>query len=123
MDENRRNFSRVQFKSKAFLSFGNAQAEVDLIDISLKGALIVPMTSLVIDKGDSCAFEFNLSETDIVMKINACVVYKRNGHLGLKFDNIDLDSMIHLRRLVELNIGDPDKIQKELFFLVVPNKQ
>jgi hypothetical protein len=122
MDENRRNFSRVKFKSKAFLNYRDSQEEVNLIDISLKGALISPISNLAIQKGEACVFEFHLSESEIIMNINSLVVYKRNSHLGLMFDNIDLDSMIHLRRLVELNIGDPDQIQKELFFLVSPYK-
>ncbi len=100
-----------------FLNFKDLHVESNLIDISLKGALVAPEESFEISKGDNCEFEFHLSETDIVLKVNALVVYQKDNHLGLKFINIDLESMIHLRRLVELNIGDPDKVQKELFFL------
>jgi len=28
-----------------------------------------------------------------------------------------LESLTHLRRLLELNVGDPDKVKQELFFL------
>ena len=122
MDDNRRNFSRVKFNSKAFLNYGESHSQVDLIDISLKGALVSPAFKLDIETGNSCMFELHLSESEIVMNINAVVVYRREDNLGLKFDNIDLESMIHLRRLVELNVGNPDQIQKELFFLVSPQK-
>ena len=118
MDENRRNFSRVRFNAAAFLNAGNWRVQVDLVDISLKGALVCTDSHLEITKDNSCEFEFHLNESEIVMKINAKVVYVRDNNLGLKFDNIDLESMIHLRRLVELNVGNPDQIQKELFFLV-----
>ncbi len=122
MDENRRNFSRVKFNSKAYLNFDNSHEQVDLIDISLKGALVSSKHTLEIDSDNPCTFELHLSDSEIVMNISAVIVYKREENLGLKFDNIDLESMIHLRRLVELNVGNPDQIQKELFFLVSPTK-
>ncbi|MBU2512488.1 PilZ domain-containing protein [bacterium] len=117
MDENRRNFSRVRFNSTVFLNYNGLHIESSLIDISLKGALVAPEELFEISKGDSCELEFHLNETDVILKINTMIVYLKGNNLGLKFINIDLESMIHLRRLVELNIGDPDKIQKELFFL------
>lgn len=122
MDENRRNFSRVKFSSKAYLNYNNSHEQVDLVDISLKGALVSSKHTLDIDSDNPCTFELHLSDSEIVMNISAVIVYKRDDNLGLKFDNIDLESMIHLRRLVELNVGNPDQIQKELFFLVSPTK-
>jgi len=123
MDENRRNFSRVKFNSVAYLKYQEKQQKVELIDISLKGALITAAENdLTIQKGDPCVFEFRLSDSEIVLSINSLVVYIHDSNLGLKFENIELESMIHLRRLVELNVGNPDQIQKELFFLVTPNK-
>lgn len=122
MDENRRNFSRVKFKSTAFIKYKQQSVQVDLLDISLKGALISSDTLIQLDKGEPCLFELRLNDSEIVMTINAHVVYKLNENLGLKFDNIDLESMIHLRRLVELNVGNPDQIQKELFFLAATDK-
>ncbi len=122
MDENRRHFSRVKFNSKAFLNFESTHEQVDLIDISLKGALISSSIELNIETDNPCSFELHLSDSEIIMNISAVVVYKRDDNLGLKFDNIDLESMIHLRRLVELNVGNPDQIQKELFFLVTPTR-
>ncbi len=122
MDENRRNFSRVKFNSKAYLNYNNTHEQVDLVDISLKGALVSLQNPMEIGSDSPCTFELHLSDSEIVMNISAIIVYKRDDNLGLKFDNIDLESMIHLRRLVELNVGNPDQIQKELFFLVSPTK-
>lgn len=120
MQENRRNFSRVQFTSPVFIISGDIRVESSLMDISLKGALVSldQVNGLVV--GDEVELEFHLNDTEIVLNITAKIVYSNDSNLGLKFDNIDLEGMIHLRRLVELNIGDPDQIQKELFFLVSP---
>jgi len=34
--------------------------------------------------------------------------------IGFRWDRIDLDSFAQLKRLVELNLGDPDLLNREL---------
>lgn len=118
MTEERRHFSRVNFQADVFIWFEDNRYQAELMDISLKGALIRFGNKVPIQKGDMCILEFELSQSDIVLKAETILVYSKQDNLGLKFNSIDLESMIHLRRLVELNVGDPDQIQKELFFLV-----
>jgi hypothetical protein len=120
MPEERRHFSRVNFSAKVSVRYEGQYLETELIDISLKGALIRFSGEASIDKGARCFFEFRLDQSEIVLNIDARVVYTQDGQYGLRFENLDLESMIHLRRLIELNIGDPDQIQQELFFLVNP---
>lgn len=96
--------------------------EARLIDISLKGALVSVNANIVIAEKDKCIFEFHLNESEIILNVPSLLVYLKDDNLGLKFENIELESMVHLRRLVELNIGDPDIIQQELFFLVSPQE-
>jgi len=120
MTQDRRHFSRVGFSSNVFVKFEDQLFETELIDISLKGALIRSSEKPNLKKGNACSFELRLDQTDITLKIESLVVYDQEDQIGLRFDNLDLESMIHLRRLVELNVGDPDKIKRELFFLVNP---
>ncbi|MCP4750288.1 MAG: PilZ domain-containing protein [Proteobacteria bacterium] len=122
-EQERRVFSRVDFNAEVFISIGDHRYKAELMDISLKGALVLFENSSIIRKGENCLFELNLDQNSLVLKIEAILMYVQEDHLGLKFNNIDLESMIHLRRLVELNVGDPDRIQKELFFLVNPESQ
>jgi len=118
MVEERRQFSRVDFQSKVVVVFSEEIHEAELIDISLKGALIKSINTIENQQGESCTFELSLQPSDIVLKVDALLVYKKNNQMGLKFSNIDLESMTHLRRLVELNTGNAEIVQKELFFLV-----
>ena len=39
-------------------------------------------------------------------------------YFGLICRNLDIDSATHLRRLVELNLGDPKLLERELSALV-----
>jgi hypothetical protein len=42
------------------------------------------------------------------------VMHVEGRHVGLRCESIDLDSITHLRRLVELNSGDPGLLDREL---------
>ncbi|MBU3914747.1 PilZ domain-containing protein [bacterium] len=122
MQKNRRNFSRIKFDSMVYIRNKDQRIEARLIDISLKGALVSVNANIVIAEKDKCIFEFHLNESEIILNVPSLLVYLKDDNLGLKFENIELESMVHLRRLVELNIGDPDIIQQELFFLVSPQE-
>ena len=41
-------------------------------------------------------------------------VHHNNGYTGLRCDSIDLDSVTHLRRLIELQLGDPALLERDL---------
>jgi hypothetical protein len=47
------------------------------------------------------------------------VVHREGDDAGLRCLSIDLDSVTHLRRLVELNLGDPALLDRELSELIV----
>jgi len=117
-NDERRNFSRVKFQSKCYLTFEDKKIEGLLVDLSLKGALVLNDEKLDVNSGDSCTFNFSLDGAGFELNFNATLVYYKGDQLGVRFGNIDLESMIHLRRLVELNTGDSNKVQDELFFLI-----
>jgi hypothetical protein len=55
---------------------------------------------------------------DTVITMWATAMHVEERHVGLRCDNIDLDSITHLRRLVELNSGDPAILERELGSLI-----
>ena len=118
MTENRRNFSRVDFQAQTTLLIKGRKIDSKLVDLSLQGALVETEMALPLENGDVCDIEFTLNNGTIVLNIKAKLVYGNNANYGFKFSEIDLDTLTHLRRLIELNLGDSDQIRKELFFLV-----
>jgi len=46
--------------------------------------------------------------------MEAKISHTENNHWGLEWMNIEVDSFTHLRKLLELNTQDPDKIYREL---------
>ena len=61
-----------------------------------------------------------LPDSDIELKMEAAIVHKTPEHLGLKCTHIDVDSITHLRRIIELNIGDAELLDRELTSLITP---
>ena len=46
--------------------------------------------------------------------MHIAVVHQTSEETGLQCNAIDIDSISHLRRLVELNLGDENQLNKEL---------
>ena len=64
-------------------------------------------------RGDGYLLEL-LLHNEAVIKMQLCVVHFDKQRIGFHCDHIDLDSMGHLKRLMELNLGDEDRLNREL---------
>jgi hypothetical protein len=113
----RRHFWRAVFYSPARLTTHDGLAYVDLLDISLRGALVQVPDGWTGKANDDCLLQFDLGR-DASISMWAVVSHVADDHLGLRCTSIDLDSITHLRRLVELNAGDPVVLERELSALL-----
>ena len=114
----KRRFSRVKFIENSFIETGGKTVEVNLLDISLKGAMIEIGDDIAIHNGDTLQLTFHLGKADIILQFKAEVIHRQETRAGLKFTGTDLDTMIHLRSLMEARTMDPDKVRDELGFLI-----
>ncbi|QSV45886.1 PilZ domain-containing protein [Geobacter benzoatilyticus] len=112
-----RHFQRVPFATGSTVEFRGERHDAEVVDISLKGALLRLTGLTSIQRGDVCAVSISLSNSDIVIQFEAEAAHLRDQLLGVKLLKIDIDSMIHLRNIVELNTANPDQVRKELSFL------
>ena len=101
------------FITFARLSRGAQRWDSGLLDISLKGALLSQPQDWTGALGDNLLAELLLNN-DIIIRMQGTVTHIENGHIGLRCDHIDLDSIAHLKRLVELNLGDAGQLNREL---------
>ena len=110
---NRRAFTRIFFDAETVVNQGEHSWPAELIDISLHGLLIK-------DPGDMKL----LSETpleacihlagELEIHMHAHITHREGDLLGLVCDDIDIDSITHLRRLLELNTADLALLEREL---------
>ncbi len=107
MINDRRRFTRVFFESYARISSDSDIWSTQVIDLSLKGALVKRPSEYKPVKDDSLLLEIVLvPETSILMDCR--LVYATDETMGLECKQIDLESMVHLKRLIELNSEDSD---------------
>lgn len=112
-----RHFQRVPFATGSTIEFGGERHEAEVVDICLKGALLKLSGPTSHQRGETCTVIIALGGTDAVIQFEAEAAHLRDQFLGVKLLKIDIDSMIHLRSIVELNTADPDQVRKELSFL------
>jgi len=113
----RRRFVRIEFHARTELSQGPFIWPVKLLDLSLKGLLIEKPQPWLGDPQELFMADIHLSpEAEVKMEIR--LTHDDHGHLGFVCEHIDLDSIAHLRRLVELNLADQDELDRELAALI-----
>lgn len=114
--ENRekRKFTRIPFDAFAQLLYPGGAFESEIIDISLKGVLLKRPKELSLDVGDALQVIIHGSNDSFKIRITARLEHLAADTLGLQYTGIDIDSATHLRRLVELNLGNTDLLNREI---------
>jgi len=87
---------------------------VSIHDISLNGALVSAIVSEQSLKGKFGTLTFFLSDNESEVTMHIAVVHEQDDETGLQCNAIDIDSVTLLRRLVELNLGNNEQLDKEL---------
>lgn len=117
MTHERRRFSRIDFDARVELVQDAKNWQAQLLDISLKGLLLAKLGPFHLQPTLPVSVKIILSDqTSIAMSAN--VVHQTLEQLHLACSSIDLESMSHLRRLIELNIGDANAAERELSELI-----
>lgn len=118
----KRKYSRILFAANAFLKQEQRQWSTQLLDLSLNGALVKCPNDFPTPTG-TFGLDFTLPSSDITIQMTVELVHQRDELLGLKCHFIDIDSISHLKRIVELNLGDASILGRELTFFVEQHDQ
>ena len=116
MTENR-HFTRIPFDAQTTVSQGNHSWPVDLIDLSLNGVLFKQPEVWSIHPGNTLMIDIRLADHTHI-KMEAQLVHITPQYVGCQCGHIDLDSITLLKRLVELNVGSDELIERELAALI-----
>ena len=116
--EDKRRFNRVTCEEKVLVSFDGSIVRAQLLDISLKGALVEFENDVTFQHGDILNITLSLDNSDIVLQFESKVMHLSNNVAGVKFIRIDLDSMIHLRSFIEARTMDPEQVVKEFEYFI-----
>lgn len=116
--DERRRFSRITFHRPATFRAGGVVTTVNVLDVSLKGALLEVPAALVGEPGAHCTLIIHLDAGEATIHLDGEIAHRSGTRLGVHCSSIDLESIGHLRRVVELNLADEALLQRELASLI-----
>ncbi|MDA0149767.1 PilZ domain-containing protein [Vibrio sp. LaRot3] len=109
----RRRFSRIVYKAPATLTQDEHQVDASIKDLSLHGLLVA------CDESDSLdlkplSIRFSLPDSDVTIELVGRIIAKNDHILRVSIEHIDLESISHIKRIVELNVGDDKLLHREI---------
>jgi len=111
---NNRRFRRVPFEAEVTLTHAQETWSCQLLDVALRGALLACSETLSIPFGSHCHIHIALQGSSLALDFEAELVHKEEGHYGFIFLSEDLETLTHLRKLLELNTGDAETTREEM---------
>ncbi len=111
--EERRHFQRLTLEGSARLYASGGYWDTQLIDMSLKGVLVVRPPGC--DPLPGARFRMDLRVHDaVVISMGVEAARVESQRIALAWDRIDLDSLTRLKRVIELNSAEPELLNREL---------
>lgn len=111
---NTRHFRRIPFAAEVTLKAEQETYMGQLLDVALKGAMIGTDTALPFELGAKCSLCIVLPGTPISLEFQAELVHSEELCYGFKFISENLETLTHLRKMIELNTGDAEATRSEL---------
>jgi len=117
-----RHFSRIPFDAEThIISSDSNKWPCELLDISLNGALISLPSNWPGKSSENYKLKIQLGsghEEALCLHMDVKVIHMEHDHVGLEIVEMDIDTASHLHRLIELNEGDTNILERELAELI-----
>lgn len=110
----RRRRPRFPFHGRATLRSGAAAWDVRLLDVSGAGALVVAPERFSGAPGDRCELVIPVVSGAESVRAEARIARRQGRLVGLACVALDLSNLVALSRLVELNLGSPRLLERDL---------
>lgn len=109
----KREFPRVHHIGYCIMSReGSTEIETwqsNILDITAHGASIQCPDNWPGIQNDNVRMTLILEGEDIELKLSGIIVHQQPGILGIKFLSLNLDSLAHLQRIIELDLASQIK--------------
>ncbi|HJV35538.1 PilZ domain-containing protein [Geomonas sp.] len=111
--QERRNFSRVEFRVSALLQSDGVALKGEVKDLSLHGLYLE--SKEILPPGTPVEITIYLSGAaePIVINVSGSVARLVPGGMGCVFDKMDADSFAHLRSIISYQVSDESKVMAE----------
>lgn len=117
--DDKRSFHRIVYHTNAFAYRGNAFTPCKILDISLNGCLLELPEAWRPQAENIDRIEI-LLDGGLGINMQVSLTHLQETVAGYCCEHIDLDSVTTLRRLIELNLGDSELLNRDIKALVHP---
>jgi len=115
MADEKRRFSRIVFKMNAEFAVRGKLFKVDEIaNLSVGGCQLEIGEDF--PAGTDCTLLIVLNPADRTMNVEVVgeVVRSMKGVVGIRFNSIGPEALVHLQNIIRYNAPDPDRIEEEI---------
>ncbi len=99
--------TRVSCNEKVLVQYSNNSIHALLMNISLRGALVLFPDNIIMHIGDKFQMTLNLKESGVVLRFSTEVRHCKKSFVGFKFIFMDSDTFIHLTKFILSRTGIP----------------
>ncbi len=114
----KRKSSRVEFDINAMVKYDNNVVEGMVRDLSLRGLFVETDKSIPIGTRVTIVVSLQGSTSDLTVNVTGSVVRHESDGFAIHFEEMDLDSFVHIRNIVAYNEGDADRVREEFAEIV-----
>jgi hypothetical protein len=111
MNQEKRARTRVPVHFDVSVLIGDKNIRAEILNISLNGILCT--TNPLFQDNTPCKVIISLSE-DLRIVVDSRISRVGEKESAISFISMDDESFVHLKRLVQYNVGDADRIDQEL---------
>ena len=111
MNQKKRMRTRVPVHFDVSILLGEEVIRTEIINISLNGILCT--SNPLFQNNALCKVIVSLSD-DLQIVVDSKISRVGESESAISFISMDDESFVHLRKLVQYNVGDADRIDKEL---------
>jgi len=109
-----RKFVRIPFDADVELRLQDKSIKVQLVDISIKGALVQSEGGETFQLHEKCRLKLPMAQDGEGIVMAGRIAHLKGALIGIECTDIDITSLTRLRRLIELNSGDPSLMHREI---------
>ena len=113
----RRRYHRVGFHADAILKLAIGTVSVEVLDISLAGALMKVDSTAILTEGSPGSLILRLSD-EVQIKMKGEIVVHGDGNYAIRRKLTSPGDDHHLKRLLELNLGGSKLLERDIQTLI-----
>ncbi|MCE5245203.1 MAG: PilZ domain-containing protein [Syntrophobacteraceae bacterium] len=119
----KRNFTRIIFHTEAAVVSGDLRIKGEVENLSMNGMLLRTPDRIPVSANAQIRIVLSGASPEISVEAKGHTLRHESDGIAFQFDEMDLDSFIHLKNIIAYNRGDDGDVAEEFEGLIHRKKQ